>query len=166
MSSDHTTRIDNIGFMVPVIYSIPDMSELIRRFPGGVSSGFRRATYVSTKACEAVPRVSGELRLEYVCFGRDIWNGEALHEIKARDCRPALPEELLSHAMHQPDEQLKFNIVALGAVAYDSIGQENFVYLSHVGRRPSLNMDWHKRGLGSRDRLLVVRLKSSDICKN
>lgn len=100
---------------VPVVYVIPAMDELRRRFPGFVNEAYDGITFTPIEACKGTSRKPRKVEFGYVYLNRRASTESALDEIGKRGLRPALPEELLAFAKKYPDEQRKFPIVALGS---------------------------------------------------
>jgi len=105
-------------FVARVVYAIPAMDELKRRFPGNVSQAYVGIAFRPIKVCEKVSRETREVEFEYVHMGRDASNDAVLAEMDKRGLRPALPEELFSFDAKYPEEMTKYMyIVALGSEA-------------------------------------------------
>lgn len=102
-------------FVASVVYAIPAMDELKRRFPAYVNPAFNDITFKPIKVCENISRETREVEFEYVYLGHDASNNEALAEIDKRSLRPALPEELLAFDAKYPKEMMRFPIAALGS---------------------------------------------------
>lgn len=126
-------------FRVKVVYAIPAMGDLKRRFPAYVNPDFDGIAFTPIKVCEGVSRETREIEPEYVHLERYVSNDAALAEIDKRGLRPCLPEELIAFGDAYPEEQRKFPIVALGSGA-SVRGDRSVAYLWDVngGRRLSL----------------------------
>jgi len=139
-----------------VVYAIPLMGDLNRRFPSRVSPAYDGAVFKPIKACEEISRETREIEFEYVVLDRIVSHGEVLAEIDSRGFRPVLPEELISFAEKYPDEQWKYPIVALGSEASVN-GGYRVACLWRDGNRRCLDLPW----IGGRWRIgcrfLVVR---------
>ncbi len=102
-------------FIAQVVYAIPAMDELRRRFPTRVDPAYEGISFKHIKACENVSRETREVTFELVHLGHDASNDAVLTELDKRKLRPALPEELLAFDAMYPGEMAKFPIGALGS---------------------------------------------------
>ncbi len=119
MVQENVSKIDTSTppFRVNVVYAIPAMNELKRRFPAYVNPAYDGIAFKPIKVCEGVSRETREIEPEYVHLERHVSNDAALAEIDKRGLRPCLPEELIAFGDAYPKEQRKFPIVALGSGA-------------------------------------------------
>ncbi|MFA6447162.1 MAG: hypothetical protein WCW31_02790 [Patescibacteria group bacterium] len=154
------TPIRRVEFVAPVVYTIPAMDELKRRFSGYVNPAYEGIAFEPIKVCEKVSRETCEVEFEYVHLGHDASNDEVLAEIDKRGLRPALPEELLGFAEKYPDEQLKHPIVALGSVTSVD-GDRRVAYLWGDGDGRGLRLGWVDFDWSGDYRFLAVRKVSS-----
>lgn len=156
----------NPPFRVRVVYVIPAMDELRRRFPAYVNPAFDGITFKPIKVCEGVSRETRKIEPKYVHLDYSASSEEVLAEIDKRGFRPCLPEELIAFGDAYPEEQQKFCIVALGSEANVGGGcRVAFLFLWDDGDGRSLGLD-SVDGVWDDDcRFLVVRKdpsKSSD----
>lgn len=146
---------DRASFRIKVVYAIPAMGELKRRFPAFVNPAFDDITFVPIKVCEGVSLETREIEPEYVQIGRDVSNDAALAEIDKRGLRPCLPEELIVFGDAYPEEQRKFPIVALGSEA-SVCGDRYVAYLWHDDYGRHLSLYWVDGGWGGDYQCLAV----------
>ncbi len=151
------TAKDSPKFSALVVYAIPAMDELKRRFPAYVNPSFGQdITFEPIKVCENISRETREVEFEYVHLDRDASNDEVLAEIDKRGLRPALPEELFAFNATYPEEMTKFPIVALGSGA-DVCGHCNVAYLWCTDPGRSLDLNYVDFGWHDHYRFLAVR---------
>ncbi|MFH1078588.1 MAG: hypothetical protein V1745_04920 [Patescibacteria group bacterium] len=143
-------------FSVMVVYALPLMHELKRRFPGYVNPAYDGIVFKPIKVCEKVSRETREVKFEYVHLGRDASNEEVLAEMDKRVLRPALPEELLAFDAKYPEEMMKYPIVALGSETFVS-GDRNVACLWSDGNGRNLDLAWFDGDWSGRGRFLAVR---------
>jgi hypothetical protein len=141
---------------VRVVYVIPEMRELRRRFRGFVHPAYDGIVFEPIRGCKKISRKSGVIEFEYVHLDRNISNDGALAEISKLRRRPALPEELLAFDAEYPKEKKKFSIIALGAEAIVD-GSRRVAYLWHGDGGRDLRLEWPSCGWGKNYRFLVVR---------
>ena len=102
-----------------VVYAIPAMKELRRRFPHFVDSDFSPDShgirFKPIKACLMVNLQPHEVEFRYAHFARGKSTDEALEEIDRAGLRPARVEELLAYDERYPKEMSRFPIIALGS---------------------------------------------------
>lgn len=147
-----------IEFVATVVYAIPAMDELRRRFPGYVHEAYEGITFTPIKACEKVGHETRKVEFMLISMGRDALTKTVLAEIKKQGLRPALPEELLAFDANFKDEMLRSPIAALGAVTeVDGKSQAAFLWCHqyHLGR--CLNLDSVKQAWDDSFRFLAVR---------
>jgi hypothetical protein len=143
-------------FVAQVVYAIPAMDELKRRFPAYVNPGYDRVVFEPITVCEKISRVAREVEFEYVHLGCDASNATALSEIDKRCLRPALPEELFGFDVKYPEEMKKHPIVALGSTV--SIRGKRYVaYLLDDTHGRELCLFWVVRVWTGDNRFLAVR---------
>jgi hypothetical protein len=104
---------DEVQFVVPVVYTMPRLEKLRKRFP--LVHPFFICTFEPAEACKTVKRTARTITLEYVHMSDDASTAEALDAIEKNGYRPALPEELIAFDVKFPRELLRHPIVALGS---------------------------------------------------
>jgi hypothetical protein len=146
----------NAPFTAPVVYTIPAMDELQRRFPAYVNPDYKGKQFNPIERCKDVSRENREVAFEYVHMGRGPSTDEVLAEMDRKGLRPALYEELLGFAERYPDEQMKYPIVALGSETYVS-GDRDVAYLWSGGSGRNLDLCRSDLDWNARCRFLAVR---------
>ncbi len=143
-------------FVAQVVYAIPAIDGLKRRFPSGVIFNFNGISFKPIKACKNVSRETREVTFELVHLGHDASNDAVLAEIDKRGLRPALPEELLAFDAIYPGEMAKFPIAALGSeTSVNNYHHVVCLWLDGLGR--SLFLGWIGNGWDDFFRFLAVR---------
>ncbi|MFA6446671.1 MAG: hypothetical protein WCW31_00245 [Patescibacteria group bacterium] len=160
LSRTKRIALEDVGqpekFVALVVYAIPAMDELKRRFPDYVNQAYDGIAFKPIKACENVIRETREVEFEYVCMNRNASYEEVLAEIDKRGLRSALPEELLALDAKYPEEKIKFPMVALGSET-DVDGHRNVACLWSDGAGQRLRLVWFDSDWHGNDRFLCVR---------
>ena len=144
-----------------VVYAIPALNELMRRFPGGVNRRYGSIVFTPIKACENVSRETREVEFDLVNLGRNASTTEVLAEIDKYGLRPALPEELLAYGEAHPEVMPNY-IAALGSFSQrhnraDSYDSRDVAYLWRDGRGWHLDFFWLGLDWNAEHSFLAVR---------
>jgi hypothetical protein len=144
-------------FSAKVVYAIPAMDELRRRFPAYVNPAYDGIVFQPIKVCENVSRETREVEFEYVDLDRSGGKDESLAAIDKRGLRPALPEELIAFNEAYPEEMTKFPIAALGSKTEVNSFTSCVAMMSGVSGRSVLGLGWYEDWWDAGCRFLFVR---------
>lgn len=154
----YAAKVEGRAFTVLVEYRQRSYAELKLAFDW-VNKGYKNAEFKPIDICKDVSTETREIEFELVHLNEDVSTDEILADLDKRGFRPALYEELLAFATKHPDEQKKYEIVALGSVCRSSNGHHLCSpYLSQDDLGRGLIFDWVEGGWWDDDyRFLVVR---------
>ncbi len=143
-----------LPFVAPVVYTIPFMGELQRRFPGYVQAFVPFSDFQSMKTGtnEQRSHQTRELEFEYIQAKQgETLVSTCLIDYTQRHLRPATLEELLAFDQSYPQEALHYPIVAIGSNVWIQGVQHNPVIGINVKGKMltvmSINHPWDDANL-------------------